>query len=102
MLKGQNNIKIWVNKRKYYSFSLDECVKIIKEKGYMVCNIDSTVCLQKPKIGKYIPDMQKTIANCMGVSSEQVSIKATTTEKLGFVGEEKGVSAHAVVLIQKV
>ena len=58
---------------------LKECVKIIKEKGYLVCNIDSTVCLQKPKIGKYIPDMQKTIANCMGVSSEQVSIKATTT-----------------------
>jgi 2-C-methyl-D-erythritol 2,4-cyclodiphosphate synthase len=80
---------------------LKECVKIIKQKGYLVCNIDSTICLQKPKISKYIPDMQKTIASCMGLSSDQVSIKATTTEKLGFVGEEKGVSAHAVVLIQK-
>ena len=80
---------------------LKEVVKMISERGYSIGNIDSTVCLQKPKIGPYIPEMQKVLASCMNIDSEDMSIKATTTEKLGFVGREEGVSAYATVLIQK-
>jgi len=74
---------------------------LIREKGYKIGNIDSTICLQAPKIGPYIPEMQKVIAACMGVNTDLVSIKATTTEKLSFVGREEGVSAYATVLINK-
>jgi 2-C-methyl-D-erythritol 2,4-cyclodiphosphate synthase len=80
---------------------LKEVVKLISEKGFSIGNIDSTICLQKPKIGSYIPEMQKVLANCMGIDTEDISIKATTTEKLSFVGREEGVSAYATVLIQK-
>ena len=80
---------------------LKEVVKMISERGYSIGNIDSTVCLQKPKIGPYIPEMQKVLASCMNIDSEDMSIKATTTEKLGFVGREEGVSAYTTVLIQK-
>lgn len=78
---------------------LKEVMQIIRSKGYELGNIDSTICLQKPKINPYIPQMQKALALCMGVSENQISIKATTTEKLGFVGREEGVSAHAVALL---
>jgi len=78
---------------------LTEVIKLIKTKGYELGNIDSTICLQTPKIGKYIPEMQKVLADCMNVYPEVVSIKATTTEKLSFVGREEGVSAYATVLI---
>ena len=74
---------------------------LIREKGYELGNVDSTICLQNPKIGQFIPEMQKVLASCMGVDTDLVSIKATTTEKLGFVGREEGVSAYATVLIQK-
>ena len=80
---------------------LKEVIKIISEKGYSINNIDSTICLQKPKIGSYIPKMQKVLASCMNIDIEDISIKATTTEKLSFVGREEGVSAYATVLIQK-
>lgn len=80
---------------------LKEVVKMISEKGYSINNIDSTICLQKPKIGSYIPEMQKVLASCMNIDIEDISIKATTTEKLSFVGREEGVSAYATVLIQK-
>ena len=80
---------------------LKEVVKMISEKGYSINNIDSTICLQKPKIGSYIPEMQKVLASCMNIGIEDISIKATTTEKLSFVGREEGVSAYATVLIQK-
>ena len=80
---------------------LKEVVKMISERGYSIGNIDSTICLQKPKIGPYIPEMQKVLASCMDIDSEDMSIKATTTEKLSFVGREEGVSAYATVLIQK-
>ena len=80
---------------------LKEVVKLISEKGFSIGNIDSTICLQTPKIGPYIPEIQKVLANCMNIDVEDISIKATTTEKLGFVGREKGVSAYATVLIQK-
>jgi len=78
---------------------LKEVMVLIREKGYEIGNIDSTICLQTPKIGQYIPEMQKVIAVCMGVDTDLVSIKATTTEKLSFVGREEGVSAYATVLI---
>jgi len=80
---------------------LQKTMSLLTEKGYSIVNIDSTICLQKPKIQKFIPEMIKTIANVLKTDSGNVSIKATTTEKLGFVGREEGVSAYAVVLIQK-
>lgn len=80
---------------------LKNVVDMLAEKGYRVGNIDATICLQLPKISPYIEEMKKTIAKVMDVPVEDVSIKATTTEKLGFVGEEKGVSAHAVALIYR-
>ena len=80
---------------------LKEVVRLISEKGFSIGNIDSTICLQTPKIGKYIPEMQRVLASCMDIDIEDVSIKATTTEKLSFVGRQEGVSAYATVLIQK-
>ena len=78
---------------------LKEVIVLVREKGYEISNIDSTICLQTPKIGKYIPEMQKILSSCMKVDIDLVSIKATTTEKLSFVGREEGVSAYATVLI---
>jgi 2-C-methyl-D-erythritol 2,4-cyclodiphosphate synthase len=80
---------------------LKEVMALIRKKGYKIGNIDSTICLQTPKIGPYISEMQKVIAACMGVDIDLVSIKATTTEELSFVGREEGVSAYATVLINK-
>jgi 2-C-methyl-D-erythritol 2,4-cyclodiphosphate synthase len=80
---------------------LKEVMVLIRNKGYEIGNIDSTICLQTPKIGHYIPEMQKVLATCMNIDVDQVSIKATTTEKLSFVGREEGVSAYATVLINK-
>jgi len=80
---------------------LKEVVNLINQKEYIISNIDSTICLQKPKIGKYIPEMKKVLSDCMKIDVEDISIKATTTEKLGFVGREEGVSAYATVLIHK-
>ena len=80
---------------------LSSVMKLIKEAGYKLGNIDTTICLQTPKIGIYIPEMQKVLASCMSVDQDLVSIKATTTEKLSFVGREEGVSAYATVLIFK-
>ncbi|HAD34642.1 MAG TPA: 2-C-methyl-D-erythritol 2,4-cyclodiphosphate synthase [Chitinophagaceae bacterium] len=80
---------------------LSRCAEIIDEKGYQVVNIDSTLCLEKPKIKPYIPQMQEAIANCLKLDQDLISIKATTTEKMGFVGREEGVVAHANVLLQK-
>ena len=81
---------------------LKEVMVLIRAMGYEIGNIDSTICLQTPKIGKHIPEMQKALANSMGVDIDLVSIKATTTETLGFVGREEGVSAYATVLINKI
>ena len=80
---------------------LKNVMAFVRAKGFELGNIDSTICLQKPKINPYIPDMQKTLAACMKIEEDQISIKATTTEKLGFVGSEEGVSAHAVALLLK-
>ena len=81
---------------------LKEVMVLIRDKGYEIGNIDSTICLQTPKIGPYIAEMQKVLAICMNIDVDQVSIKATTTEKLSFVGREEGVSAYATVLITKI
>lgn len=74
---------------------------LLKEQGYRLGNMDSTLCLQRPKIKDYVPQMITILADAMETDVANVSVKATTTEKLGFVGEEKGISAYAVVLIQK-
>jgi len=80
---------------------LKEVMAIVREKGFELGNIDSTIALQQPKVNPHIPEMKKVLAEVMNVSPGQVSIKATTTEKLSFVGREEGVSAYAVVLLQK-
>ena len=81
------------------SILLKKCGVLLSSRGYEIGNIDSTVCLQTPKISPYIPGMQKQIAKQLGLREDQVSVKATTEEKLGFTGREEGVSAYAVVLI---
>ena len=80
---------------------LKKVVELIREKGFEIGNIDSTVCLQQPKINPHIPEMKRVLALVMGVNEECISIKATTTEKLGYVGREEGISAYAVVLLEK-
>lgn len=80
---------------------LRKTVALIAEKGYRVGNIDATICAERPKLKAHIPLMQETLAGVMGVDVDDVSIKATTTEKLGFTGREEGISAYAVVLIEK-
>jgi 2-C-methyl-D-erythritol 2,4-cyclodiphosphate synthase len=74
--------------------------ELLKEQGYAVGNIDSTICLQIPRIKPFIPQMCEAIASCLGIDAGAVSVKATTEEKLGFTGREEGVSAYAVALIQ--
>lgn len=81
---------------------LKKTVALIATKGYTIGNIDATVCAERPKLKNYIPHMQEVLAEVMGIDVEDVSIKATTTEKLGFTGREEGISAYAVVLISKV
>ena len=80
---------------------LRRTVQLINEKGYSISNIDSTVCLQRPKIKPFISRMKETLAQTMEISEDDISIKATTTEKLGFVGREEGIAAYATVLIVK-
>lgn len=80
---------------------LKEVIKLVTEKGYQVGNIDATIALERPKINPHIPEMKKVLAQLLQVEEDDVSIKATTTERLGFEGREEGVSAYAVVLIQK-
>ncbi len=80
---------------------LKETAGMIKNKGYKVVNIDSTLCLQEPKIKPYVPAMQETIAGILKIEISDVSIKATTTEHMGFVGREEGLMAYATVLLQK-
>jgi len=80
---------------------LKKTVELIATKGYRVVNIDSTVCAEAPKLNPHIPAMQKTLAEVMGIDVDDVSIKATTTEKLGFTGRQEGMSAYAVALIEK-
>jgi len=78
---------------------LQKTSQLISEAGYKVENIDSTVCLEEPKLKPYIPEMQKVIAAILSVNENAVSIKATTSEKMGFVGREEGVAAYATALL---
>ncbi len=80
---------------------LKRCYELIQEKGFELVNLDSTICLQAPKLRPFVTQMQNTIAEVMQVSPELVSIKATTAEKMGFVGREEGVMAYATVLLSK-
>jgi 2-C-methyl-D-erythritol 2,4-cyclodiphosphate synthase len=80
---------------------LARTMELIRAAGFEIGNIDSTVCLQRPKIKDVIPSMQSVLANVMGIDVSDIAIKATTTEKLGFVGTEDGVAAYATVLVVK-
>ncbi|MBO4586674.1 MAG: 2-C-methyl-D-erythritol 2,4-cyclodiphosphate synthase [Bacteroidales bacterium] len=75
--------------------------QLLKENGYTVGNIDSTIVAQRPKLAPYIPQMRQVIAESLGISVDQVSVKATTTERLGFEGREEGISSQAVAMIVK-
>ena len=80
---------------------LRKTVELIADKGYRVGNVDATVCAERPKLNPHIPAMQACLAELMGVEPDDVSVKATTTEKLGFTGREEGISAYATVLIER-
>lgn len=80
---------------------LAKTTELIASKGYKVGNVDATICAEQPKLNPYIPQMQQTLSKVLQVDVEDISIKATTTEKLGFTGREEGISAYAVVLIEK-
>ena len=80
---------------------LRDVVALIATKGYSVGNIDATVCAERPKLNPHIPAMQKCMAEVIGCDPDDISIKATTTEHLGFTGREEGISAYATVLIHK-
>ena len=78
---------------------LQKVIELIATKGYKVGNIDATVCAEHPKLNPHVPAMKACLAKVMGCDEDQISIKATTTEKLGFTGREEGISAYAVALI---
>ncbi len=80
---------------------LRKTLEIVATKGYTIGNIDATVCAEHPKLNPHIPAMQQTLAQVMDIDIDDISIKATTTEKLGFTGREEGISAYAVVLLEK-
>ena len=80
---------------------LAKTIDLIASRGYRVGNVDATVCAARPKINPHVPAMKACLAHVMGIDEDYVSIKATTTERLGFTGREEGISAYAVVLIEK-
>lgn len=80
---------------------LAKTIDLIASRGYRVGNVDATVCAERPKINPHVPAMKACLAHVMDIDEEDVSIKATTTERLGFTGREEGISAYAVVLIEK-
>jgi len=80
---------------------LMETLILLREKGYEFVNADCTICAEEPKLSPHIPEMQQTLASVMGVEQDDISIKATTSEKMGFVGRKEGITAYATVLIQK-
>lgn len=76
-------------------------MELLRNRGYSLGNIDATVAAEKPKLNPYIPEMKRVMAEVLQVDADDISIKATTTEKLGFIGREEGIAAYATVLIQK-
>ena len=93
------------NEKKYEGIDskilLKKVIAMMFENKFEISNIDSTVCLQSPKLKDHIQEMKLVLAKCMQIDLSQISIKATTTEKLGFVGREEGVSCYAVVMLKK-
>ncbi len=88
-------------KKKDSKFFLKEVTAIVNANGWKIENVDCTICLESPKVNPYIQEMKNTLAPLMNIAEEDVSIKATTNEKLGYVGREEGINAHAVALISK-
>lgn len=84
------------------SLLLEKVASLIKDRGYKVVNLDSIIVLQKPKVKPYIESMREKISKILDLDKEQVSVKATTEEKLGFTGDESGVKSYCVVLLQKI
>ena len=80
---------------------LKKTIELIATKGYHLVNIDATICAERPKMNPHIPHMQQVMADIIGCDTDQISIKATTTERLGFTGRQEGISAYAVALIEK-
>jgi 2-C-methyl-D-erythritol 2,4-cyclodiphosphate synthase len=80
---------------------LEKTVALVREKGFELGNIDTTLVLEEPKINPHIERMRKTLASVMGIGEEDISIKATTNEKMGFVGRQEGVTAYAVAVISR-
>lgn len=80
---------------------LQKVVLLLADRGYKIGNIDSTICAEKPKINPHIPIMKQTLSKVMDINIEDISIKATTSERMGFVGREEGIAAYAVVLIER-
>lgn len=80
---------------------LRKTMELVRQKGYVLGNIDATVCAERPKLNPHIPAMQQCLASVLECDPDCISLKATTTERLGFTGREEGISAHAVCLIQK-
>ena len=80
---------------------LKKTIELIATKGYHLVNIDATICAERPKMNPHIPTMQQCMASVIGCAPDQISIKATTTEKLGFTGRQEGISAYAVALIER-
>jgi 2-C-methyl-D-erythritol 2,4-cyclodiphosphate synthase len=80
---------------------LEKTIALISRQGYAIINMDTTLCLQSPKIRSHVPEMQKAIATIAGIAIKDISIKATTTEQMGFVGREEGLMAYATVLLKK-
>jgi 2-C-methyl-D-erythritol 2,4-cyclodiphosphate synthase len=87
-------------KGKDSKYFLKEVTKMLSDKGWYIENVDCTLCLEKPKINPHIPEMKKVLAPLMNISEEDISIKATTNETIGYVGREEGVNAYAVTLIR--
>ena len=85
----------------YINILIAKTIDLIASRGYRVGNVDATVCAERPKINPHVPAMKACLAHVMGIDEDDVSIKATTTERLGFTGREEGISAYAVVLIEK-
>ena len=80
---------------------LERTINLLNENNFFIGNIDTTICAEMPKLNPYIPEIQKTLASILAISTDCISVKATTSEKMGFVGREEGITAYAVVLIQK-
>jgi 2-C-methyl-D-erythritol 2,4-cyclodiphosphate synthase len=82
-------------------FFLKDVTRMLSEHGWKVENVDCTLCLESPKVNPHIPEMKRVLAPLMNIAEEDISIKATTAERLGYIGREEGVNAYAVALIKK-